>query len=123
MRIANEFRMQFRKEANTPKIASLDESLGGDDESMAIGNTISVEDDNLARVEDFDRGRKLNVLVKQCLQGRELEIVQLRYGLDNIKPRTQREVALELNISRSYVSRIEKKALEKLRRCCEVEGV
>ncbi|MCL2547092.1 MAG: helix-turn-helix domain-containing protein [Oscillospiraceae bacterium] len=115
--------MQFRKEANTPKIASLDESLGGDDESMAIGNTISVEDDNLARVEDFDRGRKLNVLVKQCLQGRELEIVQLRYGLDNIKPRTQREVALELNISRSYVSRIEKKALEKLRRCCEVEGV
>ena len=121
--IENEFRMQFRKEANTPKLSSLDDSLGGDDESVSLGNTISVEDDNLERVDDFDRGRKLNALVKQNLHGRELEIVQLRYGLDGVKPRTQREVAAELNISRSYVSRIEKKALERLRQCCEEIGL
>ena len=45
------------------------------------------------------------------------------YFVPNVKPRTQREVAAALGISRSYVSRIEKKALEKLRACCEERGV
>ncbi len=112
--------MQFRKEAHAPKLTSFEESFNSEDDSgmLPIGNTISVEDFNLARVEETDREQKLNALVKQLLCGRELEIVTLRYGLDNVKPRTQREVAKELNISRSYVSRLEKKALEHLKKSC-----
>lgn len=53
-------------------------------------------------------------LVRECLTDREREIVTLRYGLGGRMPRTQREIAKKLGISRSYVSRIEKRALEKL---------
>ncbi len=53
---------------------------------------------------------KLNELVETTLEGREKEIIVLRYGLMGYEPKTQREVAKHLNISRSYVSRIEKKA-------------
>ena len=123
--IENEFRMQFRKEINAPRKTSFDESLCNDDDSgpMPLGNLISVEDYNLSRVEEADREEKLNALVKMVLSGRELQIILLRYGLDNIKPRTQREVAAELRISRSYVSRLEKKALEKLKLSCESSGL
>ena len=112
--------MQFRKEAHAPKITYFDESFNSEDESgqLPLGNTISVDDLNLARVEETDREQKLNKLVKQILTGRELEIVTLRYGLDNVRPRTQREVAAALRISRSYVSRLEKKALERLKKSC-----
>ena len=58
---------------------------------------------------------KLLRLVKEVLDEREKEIITLRYGLEGYKPLTQREVAAHLKISRSYVSRIEKRALEKLR--------
>ena len=54
--------------------------------------------------------------MKEVLTQREIEILNYRFGLNNIKPLTQREIAKKLNISRSYVSRIEKKALELLRK-------
>ena len=54
-------------------------------------------------------------LVKEALDERERQIITLRYGLEGYKPLTQREVAAYLRISRSYVSRIEKRALEKMR--------
>ena len=54
-------------------------------------------------------------LIRNMTDEREKEIIILRYGLNNAKPLTQREVAERLNISRSYVSRIEKKVLEDLR--------
>jgi RNA polymerase sporulation-specific sigma factor len=57
--------------------------------------------------------------ITDALNGRETEIIVMRYGLNNTSPKTQREVAAMRGISRSYVSRIEKKALEKLRRCFE----
>ena len=59
--------------------------------------------------------KKLRKLVDSALDGREREIIILRYGLKGYEPKTQREVAKHLKISRSYVSRIEKKALEKLK--------
>ena len=58
---------------------------------------------------------KIRTLIDLVLDEREREIIVLRYGLRGYAPRTQREVAAYLKISRSYVSRIEKKALEKLR--------
>jgi RNA polymerase sporulation-specific sigma factor len=65
----------------------------------------------------------LNTLVKQCLSGRELSIITLRYGIDGTHPRTQREVAQIMKISRSYVSRLEKKALVHLKKCCEEKEI
>ncbi len=56
---------------------------------------------------------------QNVLTSREAEIIAMRYGLDNVSPKTQREIAAICGISRSYVSRIEKKALEKLRKCFE----
>jgi RNA polymerase sporulation-specific sigma factor len=58
---------------------------------------------------------KIRELVDEILLSREKEIIVLRYGLKGYQPRTQREVAAYLGISRSYISRIEKKALEKLK--------
>lgn len=74
------------------------------------------QDDTI--VEDIDRkinAEKLYRYIREILDDREREIVELRYGLIG-SPLTQREVAARLNISRSYVSRIEKKALEKLKK-------
>ena len=58
---------------------------------------------------------EMTELIRNMTDEREKEIIILRYGLNNAKPLTQREVAERLNISRSYVSRIEKKVLEDLR--------
>ena len=69
--------------------------------------------EDLARQESVRRVREA---VKICLAGREAQIIQLRYGLNGQAPLPQREVAKIVGISRSYVSRIEKKALETLRK-------
>lgn len=77
--------------------------------------------DNIA--DDIDlkiKSEKLNLLVNSIGNKREKLIIILRYGLDNNEPMTQREIAKMLGISRSYVSRIEKKALERLRRGFEI---
>ncbi|HCA70381.1 MAG TPA: RNA polymerase subunit sigma-70, partial [Lachnospiraceae bacterium] len=63
--------------------------------------------------------KKLYSMIGEILTDREREIIFLRYGLHNRKEVTQREIASQLGISRSYVSRIEKKALKKLRECFE----
>ena len=55
-------------------------------------------------------------LLQKCLNGREYAVISLRYGLKGGKPLPQREVAAFLKISRSYISRIEKKAIEKVRK-------
>ena len=70
----------------------------------------SVSDEVFTRI----AGKKAYRLVETCLSERERYIITRRYGLDNTKPLTQRELAEEMGISRSYVSRIEKSALEKL---------
>ena len=69
-------------------------------------------------VEELDlkwRIATLRELIPELLHGRELQIITLRYGLDQRTPMTQREIAQQIGISRSYVSRIEKRALERLR--------
>ena len=68
----------------------------------------------LSDLQDREDSVLVRRLVRECLTDREREIVTLRYGLGGRMPRTQREIAKKLGISRSYVSRIEKRALEKL---------
>ena len=108
--IDNELLMHFRAKKKTSKEVSLYEPIGTDKE----GNQIQLLD--VVVSEDEDRKvRRLNEIIPQTLSGRELFIIINRYGLYGKKTMTQREIARKLGISRSYVSRIEKRAIEKLR--------
>ena len=117
VRIANEILMYFRGQRKLQGEVSLSDSIDSDQDGDALQlmDTIGVEDTMLEDLHDRDRALRLRQLVGQCLTAREAEIVRLRYGLGGTVPLTQREVAASFGISRSYVSRIEKKALEKLK--------
>ena len=80
-----------------------------------IADDCSITDE----VELMINSRQLYQHIDKCLDKRELQIISMRYGLFGNFSLTQRDVADKLGISRSYVSRIEKKALEKLRKCME----
>lgn len=85
---------------------------------------IIAEDDNI--VDNLDlkfKTQQLHQYIGEYLSSREQKIILMRYGIGGQKPLTQREVAAKLNISRSYVSRIEKKALEKLRNRFDRTGI
>lgn len=119
--IENEILMHFR---NIKKNAS-DVYLGDSLESDRDGNPLTLQDtisDNRDMAEDLEkkiRWEKTAEYLENLEDEREREIIILRYGLDNKKPLTQREVAARLNISRSYVSRIEKKVLSDMRKNIE----
>lgn len=115
--IDNEVLMYFRSAKKSARDVYLDEPVDTDKDgnSMSLMDIIA-EDDNLVdRIDVMIKSRQLYGFIDKCLDEREKEVIQHRYGLYGLKPLTQREVADKLNISRSYVSRIEKKALEKLR--------
>ena len=114
--IENEILMHFRAGRKTQGKVSLDETqdADGDGSSLALLDMISVEDDRLHQVEMSDRYQKMYQCLDACLDHRERAILSLRYGLSGGEPMTQREIAAAQGISRSYVSRIEKKALAKL---------
>lgn len=82
---------------------------------MTYLDIISVEDTTCEDIEFKMHAERLRRLVDSRLEGRERDIIILRYGLMGYEPKTQREVAKHLKISRSYVSRIEKRALEILK--------
>ena len=108
--IDNELLMHFRAKKKTSKEVSLYEPIGTDKE----GNQIQLLD-VVELLEQDRKVRRLNEIIPQTLSGRELFIIINRYGLYGKKTMTQREIARKLGISRSYVSRIEKRAIEKLR--------
>ena len=117
-RIANELLMYFRSKKKTARDVSLYEPIGTDKEGNQIKLLDIVESGEpelWERVVDKKNILRLYELVSKVLDERENWIIRRRYGLYNTKPATQREIANSLGISRSYVSRIEKKALEKLR--------
>lgn len=120
--IENELLMMLRQEKKLLREVSLYEPIGTDQE----GNHISLLDiictDEAAMIEQFIHRHYLGQLggmVDRLSDPREKEIIIKRYGLMGEEPRTQKEVAAELGISRSYVSRIEKRALQKLKECYE----
>lgn len=116
--IANEILMYLRQNKKRQNDVSLQDTAGVDKE----GNEVTLEEklaDEGRSVEEITdlklRIEKLYRVMKERLTERELEIVRLRYGLDGGKEVTQREIAKSMGISRSYVSRIETKALSKLK--------
>lgn len=118
--IDNELLMHFRTKKKTSREVSLYEPIGTDKEGNQINLLDVVETEELDVVEELEKERQTKYmmeLVPKVLNDRERFIITERYGLYNKKPMTQREIASSLEISRSYVSRIEKRALEKLRRC------
>lgn len=109
--------MYFRSQKKLQGEVSLSDTLESDKEGNALElmDVVGVEDTMLDDIHDRDSALKLRRLVRECLTEREGEIIRLRYGLGGTLPLTQREIASAFNISRSYVSRLEKKALEKLK--------
>ena len=116
--IDNELLMHFRAKKKTSKEVPLYEPIGTDKEGNQIQllDVVVSEDEDVVELLEQDRKvRRLNEIIPQTLSGRELFIIINRYGLYGKKTMTQREIARKLGISRSYVSRIEKRAIEKLR--------
>lgn len=116
--IDNELLMHLRAKKKTAREISLYEPIGTDKEGNQIQlmDVVESTDMNLLDVIELNGNmRRLYHYIPKVLNKREQEIIILRYGLYNRKPVTQREIAEQLGISRSYVSRIEKRALEKIK--------
>ena len=115
--IENEILMYLRKTRRLSGEVSLNDALDQEDEGNALSlmDVIRVEDTMLEDLNTRDACRKVRGAVERCLSEREQLVILRRYGLDGQPPQTQREVAAQCGISRSYVSRIEKKALQKLK--------
>lgn len=116
--IDNELLMMLRSSKKQSKEVYLYEPIGSDKEGNEINLLDIIESADVDIVEGLElqeNVKRLYQYVKICLTNREREIIELRYGLGNTDEVTQREIADKFGISRSYVSRLEKKALEKLR--------
>ncbi len=121
--VENEILMYFRSQRKSSGDISLSEALDNDGEGgLSMQDVLYEEEDILERLAMKEDSRRLRQLVGTALDEREREIIELRYGLGGLPPLPQREVAGKLGISRSYVSRLEKKALEKLRKRMEEGG-
>ena len=116
--IENEILMYFRIDKKNSKNISIDESIGYDKEGNEITIMEVLKSPKPDFVEDINTKNNIEALKKylNVLSDREKIIIYKRYGLNNYKEQTQKEIAKELGISRSYVSRIEKRALTKLLR-------
>lgn len=115
--IENEILMHFRSQKKTMGDVSLSDVLDtdGDGNSLSLMDVLAQDDEMSDRIGELELCGKLKALVSSALNEREARIIKLRYGLDGSPPMTQRETAKFCGISRSYVSRIEKKALAKLK--------
>ncbi len=114
--IENEILMYFRSKRKLAGELSLSDSIDTDTDgnSLSLMDVIFLEDNMMEDLDAKDACRKVRRCVRDCLNEREKMIITMRYGLDGEVPRTQREIAEKCGISRSYVSRIEKKALHRL---------
>ncbi len=120
--IDNELLMMLRAEKKRSRETSIYEPLGTDSEGNFISLMDILESEDVDFVEQIELDsnlKRLKFLVDSVLTEREREIIVLRYGLYNGREVTQREIAVRFGISRSYVSRLEKKALGKLREAYE----
>lgn len=121
VRVANEILMHFRSQKKTLGDIYIDDPIDTDKDGNAL-TLMDIMGDGKDIVEQVDlsiRSGQLYGFLENTLDDREFEIIKHRYGLYGCNALTQREVAQKLNISRSYVSRIEKKALSSLRKMYE----
>ena len=120
--IENEIRMAFRADRKHRNVVLLGDSLGQDRDGndVQLSDLLGTDPDIVPDAAEtaIESGRAMRLMAR-ALDEREAEVVRLRYGLADGEPWPQHRVAERLGISRSYVSRIEKKALEKLRRALE----
>ena len=114
--IQNEILMHFRSQKKYGPTVSLNDAIGHDKEGNEINLIDVIKDKNVDLFETLDLKNNISLLKRylKLLNKREKEIIIKRYGLNNTKDMTQKEIADELKISRSYVSRIEKRALTKM---------
>ena len=115
--VENEILMYFRSMRKSAQDVSLSDYIetGADGAALSLMDVVSEDTDLLEQVTTKETVRQLYRVMDSCLTEQERQIITMRYGLDGEKPKRQREVALHCGISRSYISRIEKRALEKLR--------
>lgn len=115
--IENEILMHFRGNKKISQEVSLNDALGQDKEGNEITFIDVIESDERSVEDEIDlkmKVKKLYKKIEEVLQDREKLIIELRFGLNGKESKTQNEIAKELGISRSYVSRIETKAIGKL---------
>jgi len=119
--VENEILMYFRSQKKSSQDVSLSDYIetGTDGAALSLMDVVSYDDDLLERISGKELKGQVLKAVDSCLTEQERQVIVLRYGLDGQTPRRQREVAKACAISRSYVSHIEKKALEKLRKALE----
>ena len=119
--VENEILMYFRSQKKSSQDVSLSDYIetGTDGAALALMDVVSDDEDLMERVSTRQDLQKLCKAVDEVLSDQERQVVIARYGLGGGTPMRQREVALLTGISRSYVSRIEKRALEKLRAALE----
>ncbi|MBP3683459.1 MAG: sigma-70 family RNA polymerase sigma factor [Oscillospiraceae bacterium] len=116
-RIANEILMHFRAQRKCAQDVSLSDPIetGAEGTALELMEVIAEEGDLMERIFTRERRTQLRQAMDQCLTEQERLVIRLRYGLSGETPKRQREVAQITGLSRSYISRIEKRALEKLR--------
>ena len=115
--IQNEILMYFRSQKKLNNEVSINDTIDVDRDGNPLTyiDVICTEDDSDELLDRMMQSKKAVRLVNTVLDERERKIIIMRYGLNGKKPLAQREVAVKLNISRSYVSRLEKSALQKLK--------
>ena len=117
MRAANEILMFLRTSKKTKSEVYLNEPIGKDKDDNEITLLVILENDDRSIEEEIDlklKTKRLFDKMRDILKDREQMILELRFGLNGKSPKTQNEIAKMLGISRSYVSRIETKAIHKL---------
>lgn len=122
VKVANEILMYFRANKKSAQDVSLSDCIesSSDGTPLELMDVVAEDCDLLEQVSSREQIQLVRQAVDRCLTDCERQVILLRYGLDGQSPRRQREVAQVTGLSRSYISRIEKRALEKLRK--ELEG-
>ena len=115
--VENEILMYFRSQKKSAQDVSLSDYIetGTDGAALSLMDVVAEDSDLLEQITNQESVSQLRQAIDHCLTEQEKLVIRLRYGLDGMQPHRQREVAAVTGISRSYVSRIEKRALEKLR--------
>ena len=113
--------MYFRSQRKSSHDVSLSDYIetGTDGAALSLMDVVSDEEDLSEQISNREQLQLVRQLVDTSLTEQERQVISLRYGLDTNQPHRQREVAKIVGISRSYVSRIEKRALQKLRKGLE----
>jgi len=116
--VENEILMHFRSQKKSSQDVSLSDYIetGTDGAALSLMDVISEDDDLLEIISTREQIALVRDAVKKCLTEQERQVICMRYGLQGYRPSRQREVAEKTGISRSYVSRVEKRALQKLKK-------